>query len=279
MARGKWSSRRGGMTITMTQWALGAAMLAVLAVLAAGATPGCVCPGKNVFTPPAVVEAPPYKAPPPAPPVVLPEQPPVARPPVVLPPPVVPQHTAQAIEDLHQKYPNLFDFDRARGMIRFNSDITFDSGSTIVKPQAKAALTKLAGILSEDQVRDRSMTVVGHTDTVRVAKPTTIATLQRLGKEPTNQGLSEARAEAVAGVLRAGGVSAERMGTRGRGPDQPIADNSSVAGKARNRRVEIFLTPLGGKAATSGEEEMIPAPVPAGGSRGYDSGAVEVPFE
>ncbi|MCY2929959.1 MAG: hypothetical protein NTV86_10775 [Planctomycetota bacterium] len=130
----------------MARWAVGVGMLAVLA---AGATPGCVCPGKNIFTPPAVVEAPAYKAPPPPPPVVVPEQPPVRPlPPVVTPPPVIPTKTADAIEDLHQKYPGMFDFDRARGMIRFNSDITFDSGSTIVKPQAKTALTRLAGILS-----------------------------------------------------------------------------------------------------------------------------------
>lgn len=266
-ARGMWSSRQGG-AITISRCAMVGGMLAIAV---AGVMPGCVCPSPNVFAKPAVVEAPPVR---PAPPIIVRDDPP---PPVVKPVPLMPTKTADAIEDLHQKYPGLFEFDRAKGMIRFNSDITFDSGSAVVKPQARAALTKLAGILSEDQVRDRSMTVVGHTDTVRVGKASTIATLKRLGKEPTNMGLSEARADSVAGVLRAGGVSAERMAARGRGPDEPIADNASVAGKARNRRVEIFLTPLGGKAPAT--EMEAPAAPATGDVRGYESGAVEVPFE
>ena len=273
-APGRQSSRQGGTDKRIVRWVMGAA---TLALVIGGVLPGCVCPSDNVFTPPKTVEAPrPLPpAPPPAPePVRLPPPLPPA------PPPVGPKQTAEAIEDLHQKYPGLFDFDRAKGRIRFNSDITFDSGSAVVKPQARAALTKLAGILSEDQVRDRSMTVVGHTDNVRVGKASTIATLKRLGKEPTNMGLSQARAEAVAGVLRTGGVSAERMSTQGRGPDEPIADNASVAGKAKNRRVEIFLTPLGGKVpAGEMEEPTSPAPVPAGGAHGYESGAVEPSFE
>lgn len=267
-AQGMQGFRQGGATM-ITRWLI---LGGLLAALGAGGLAGCVCPGPNVFAKPAVVEAPPVR---PAPPITVRDSEPMPPPPP--PKPFLPAETAKAIEDLHQKYPDLFDFDRARGMIRFKSDVTFDSGSAVVKPQARAALTKLAGILSEDQVRDRSMTVVGHTDSVRVGKASTIATLKRLGKEPTNTGLSEARAEAVAAVLRAGGVSADRMGTQGRGPDNPIADNSSVAGKARNRRVEIFLTPLGGKAPAM--EMEAPAAPASGGVRGYESGAVEVPFE
>ncbi|MCY2927613.1 MAG: OmpA family protein [Planctomycetota bacterium] len=268
-ARGMWSSRQGGVS-AISLWVLVGGMLAVVGV---GGLAGCVCPSQNVFAKPAVYETPAPRA---APPIVVREPEPLP-PPMVKPIPLVPKQTADAIEDLHQKYPNLFDFDRNKGMIRFKSDVTFDSGSAAVKPQARAALTKLAGILSEDQVRDRAMTVVGHTDSVRVGKPSTITTLKQLGKEPTNMGLSEARAEAVAGILRSGGVSAERMSTRGRGPDEPLADNASVAGKAKNRRVEIFLTPQGGKAPAT--EMEVPMAPPSGGVRGYESGAVEVPFE
>jgi len=153
-----------------------------------------------------------------------------------------------AIEDLGQKYPGLFTFDKEKGLFRFNSDITFDSGSSVVKPDARAALTKLAQILSGDLAGDRMMTIIGHTDSDHVRKAETIARLKKLGKPADNMGLSEARAEAVAEILRAGGVDAGRLATQGKGETNPIADNTSPAGKAKNRRVDIYLTPMAGAA-------------------------------
>ena len=194
-----------------------------------------------------VVEAPPElprrveppPAPPPPPVVVVPQPPP--PPPVV--PPVVPPAVAQAIQDLSDKYPGLFRFDKAKGLIYFDSDLTFDSGSAVVKPDAKAALGKLAKILADDEVKDRRLSIIGHTDTDRVVKPATIATLKGLGKSADNMGLSEARSESVAAVLQAGGIDAARMASKGKGDSEPVADNRTPEGKARNRRVEIYLTP------------------------------------
>jgi len=77
-----------------------------------------------------------------------------------------------------------------------------------------------------------------------VVKRATIAHLRKLGKPATNMGLSEARAEAVAAVLRAGGVDASRMSTSGRGAADPVASNGTAAGKAKNRRVEIYVKPI-----------------------------------
>jgi outer membrane protein OmpA-like peptidoglycan-associated protein len=191
---------------------------------------------KNVYQEPAPRE-------PKAAPKVVPEPPPPPPPPAAVPPAVV-----AAIEDLGQKYPGLFVFNKETGQFRFNADITFDSGSNIVKPQARIALARLAQILNADQARDRMLTIVGHTDADRVRKPDTIARLKALGKPADNMGLSEARAEAVAEVLKAGGIDAARVVTHGRGETEPIADNRSAAGKARNRRVEIFLTAMGGPA-------------------------------
>jgi len=179
------------------------------------------------------------------------ETPPVAAEPEPVPPPpapLVPPEVAAAIEDLGQKYPGLFTFDKQTGLFRFNSDITFDSGSNVVKPGAEAALAKLAQILNVDQARDRRLTIVGHTDSDPVRKPDTIARLKGLGKTADNRGLSEARAEAVAAALKAGGIDAGRIVTQGQGETQPIADNRSPDGKAKNRRVEIYLTPGGGAA-------------------------------
>jgi outer membrane protein OmpA-like peptidoglycan-associated protein len=88
------------------------------------------------------------------------------------------------------------------------------------------------------------MTIIGHTDSDRVVKPTTIAHLKGLGKPADNMGLSDARAEAVAAVLGNGGIDARRMSTEGKGQSLPIADNRTPEGKAQNRRVEIYLAPL-----------------------------------
>ena len=189
---------------------------------------GCGCPPLEK----PAVEAPPPE-PPPAPRVVEPPPPPAPLPPAV----------AKSIEDLSDKYPGLFKLDKDKGLLVFNADVTFDSGSAVVKPDAKAALGKLAQILGEDEVKDRRLTIIGHTDTDRVVKPATIDSLKKLGKSVDNMGLSEARAEAVAAVLRASGIDAARMTTSGKGSTEPVADNRTPANKARNRRVEIYLTP------------------------------------
>ena len=87
----------------------------------------------------------------------------------------IPGPVAVAIEDLASKYPGLFVFDKEKGRLRFSSDITFDSGSNVVKPEAKAALTKLAQILNGGLAKDLALTIVGHTDSDAVKKPETIA--------------------------------------------------------------------------------------------------------
>ncbi|MDM8008313.1 MAG: OmpA family protein [Phycisphaerae bacterium] len=188
---------------------------------------GCGCPP---------VEQAPAEIPPP----VLKEPPPPPPPP---PPAPLPPAVTKSIEELNQKYPDLFKFDKDKGLLYFSSDATFDSGSAVVKPEAKAALGKLAQILNEDEVKDRTLTLIGHTDTDRVVKPATIAMLKELGKSVDNMGLSRARAEAVAAVLEVNNVDASRITTIGKGEAEPVADNRTPEGKARNRRVEIYVTP------------------------------------
>ncbi len=190
---------------------------------------GCGCPPAEK---PAVEVAP--AEPPPPPRVVEPPPPPAPLPPAVV----------KKIEDLSDKYPGLFKLDKDKGMLVFNADVTFDSGSAVVKPEARSALEKLAQILGEDEVKDRRLTIIGHTDTDRVVKPATIESLKSLGKSTDNMGLSEARAESVAAILRTGGVDMSRITTSGKGSTEPVTDNRTSAGKAKNRRVEIFLTPM-----------------------------------
>lgn len=215
----------------------------LLAAFVMFACAGCCCfkPKKpTAKVPVPVAEAPPEEpAPPPPPPPVQP--PPAPEPP---PPPPLPPAVSKSIEDLSDKYPGLFKFNRGKSLLYFNTDVMFDSGSAVVKPEAKVVLGKLSTILNEEGASDRKLTIIGHTDTDRVIKPTTIANLKKLGKPANNMGLSEARAEAVAAVLQAGGIDAARMTTQGKGESQPVADNRTPSGKARNRRVEIYVTPM-----------------------------------
>ncbi len=153
----------------------------------------------------------------------------------------LPEQVALEIEAVGRQHPNLFEFERESGRLRFAGDITFDSGSNLVRPDARTALRQLAAILGGEAGRAVTVTIVGHTDSVPVRKPATIALLKGLGKSPDNQGLSDARAEAVAEVLTAGGVAASRIATQGRGSSEPIADNGTAQGRAQNRRVEIYL--------------------------------------
>lgn len=103
------------------------------------------------------------------------------------------------------------------------SDISFDTGRSDIKPELRPVLDQFA------QGLDHSMNVrvVGHTDST--------------GSAAVNDPLSVDRARSVREYLEARGVAGQRVEISGEGARQPIADNSTEAGRARNRRVEIFL--------------------------------------
>ncbi|MEO8152094.1 MAG: OmpA family protein [Rhizobacter sp.] len=105
------------------------------------------------------------------------------------------------------------------------SDISFSVNRADIKPELRAVLDPFATSLQGDpNVR---VSVVGHTDST--------------GSDAVNNPLSLERAHSVRDYLAARGVSAARIETSGRGEREPIADNGTDAGRARNRRVEIFL--------------------------------------
>lgn len=108
--------------------------------------------------------------------------------------------------------------------------ITFGFDSSEVQAQFYPVLNNLAGTLSEyDQT---IIEVAGHTDNV--------------GAAGYNQQLSERRAQSVANYLAGQGINQQRMITVGAGLTRPVADNSTEAGRAQNRRVEITLVPIQG---------------------------------
>ncbi|WP_425510506.1 OmpA family protein [Xanthomonas hawaiiensis] len=106
--------------------------------------------------------------------------------------------------------------------------ITFDFNQSTLKPQFYSALNGVAQTLGE--YNQTMIEVVGHTDSI--------------GSDAVNQRLSEQRASSVAAYLTAQGVQPERIQTLGAGKKYPIADNSTEAGRAQNRRVEIRVVPL-----------------------------------
>lgn len=106
------------------------------------------------------------------------------------------------------------------------SDFSFDVGRAAIKPQMRPVLDQFAqGLDPAMRVR-----IVGHTDST--------------GSDAINNPLSVDRAQSVRDYLAGRGVAPTRVETEGRGAREPVADNGSDAGRAQNRRVEIFLREL-----------------------------------
>ncbi len=110
--------------------------------------------------------------------------------------------------------------------VTFDSGILFDFNKSTLRPEAKASLDKFAAEMSD--MKETGITVYGHTDNV--------------GSEAANRKISLQRAESVGNYLNSKGIAKSRITMQGMGYDQPVADNSTEAGRAQNRRVEVFIT-------------------------------------
>lgn len=105
------------------------------------------------------------------------------------------------------------------------SDISFDTGSAVVKPNLRPILDRFAeGLRNNPRAEVR---IVGHTDST--------------GSDAVNNPLSQDRAASTRDYLVARGVPFDRFMVEGRGSHQPVAGNDTAEGRARNRRVEIFV--------------------------------------
>ena len=151
---------------------------------------------------------PPPPAPPPAPPVAPAPAP--APSPAMTPPPAAPVVPVVPPAPVQEK-------------VTFAADAYFDFDKSRLKPEAQAKLSDLV-----DKTKGVNLEViiaVGHTDII--------------GKDAYNQKLSIARAEAVKTFLTGKGVEKNRVYTEGKGSKQPVADNKTAEGRAKNRRVEV----------------------------------------
>jgi len=110
----------------------------------------------------------------------------------------------------------------------FSADAFFDSGASELKPAGMAALQSLITALKQPGLQ--SVRITGHTDA--------------RGSDALNLRLSIARAQAVREYLQSQGVDGARIQADGKGKSQPVAENSSAQGRAKNRRVEISVVSL-----------------------------------
>jgi outer membrane protein OmpA-like peptidoglycan-associated protein len=104
--------------------------------------------------------------------------------------------------------------------------VYFATNKYDITPNSKLALDKLIKIFSE--YAETNLLIEGHTDDV--------------GTDAYNLSLSERRAEAVSNYLRNSGIASARLITKWYGESQPVADNTTAANRALNRRVEFVIT-------------------------------------
>ncbi|MDB5870150.1 MAG: OmpA/MotB domain protein [Polaromonas sp.] len=134
----------------------------------------------------------------------------VTPPPVVVAPPVIAPAVVPVVPIAATK-------------VTYAADAFFDFDKSVIKPAGKEKLDDLIG-----KIKDINLEViiaVGHTDSV--------------GSDSYNQKLSVRRSEAVKAYLVSKGIEKNRVYTEGKGEKQPVADNKTAEGRAKNRRVEI----------------------------------------
>jgi OmpA-OmpF porin, OOP family len=199
-ASDNWRSGHGNL-----QWKNGDGTLCWRDAAWTPATAAKGCDGAIVAPPPAPARPPVVAPAPVAPPAAAPVAPRAAPAPAPAPAPVAPPAPPAATK------------------VTYAADAFFDVNKSVIKPEGKAKMDDLVG-----KIKDINLEViigVGHTDSD--------------GGDAANQKLSVSRAEAVKAYLVSKGIEKNRVYTEGKGEKQPVADNKTKEGKAKNRRVEI----------------------------------------
>ena len=105
------------------------------------------------------------------------------------------------------------------------SDVSFDVGRAVIKPNFDPILNQFASSLNQHP--STTVSIIGHTDNT--------------GSDAVNNPLSVNRADAARDYLVGRGVARNRIATDGRGEREPIADNNTSQGRDKNRRIEIYV--------------------------------------
>ena len=150
----------------------------------------------------------------------------------------LPAKVNAALTAFADKNPNMVEFNKDIGMLKFKSDFTFGLGSATPNATAVAAMAKLVEVLNTEDAVDFSVYVAGHTDDVPVVRTKPM--------HPNNWYLSVHRAVGVTKVLEAAGLDSSRICAMGFGEWHPIEPNKpGKKGSAKNRRVELWIVPSG----------------------------------
>jgi chemotaxis protein MotB len=133
----------------------------------------------------------------------------------------------------------------SRGVsVEINASVLFDPGDVKLMPASVEALRAVAALLKEDS---HDVQVEGHTDNQPIANP----------RYPSNWELSSVRASSVVRLFIDAGVAPTRLTAVGYSSNQPVADNDTPQGRARNRRVAVTI--LSGIPDPSTEVPTVPA--------------------
>jgi chemotaxis protein MotB len=165
----------------------------------------------------------------------------------------LPPDLNKMLKDFADKYGDKVEYDPARGLLKWKSDLLFDLGSAELKADALPALQDFATILKSDAAAGFDTMIAGHTDNTRIGKP---ATRQQ---HPTNWHLSAHRAISVLFELIKDGVDPTRQTVMGYGEYQPVVANDTTENKAQNRRVEIYLVRKSSLPGATPEPQVAPA--------------------
>jgi outer membrane protein OmpA-like peptidoglycan-associated protein len=131
----------------------------------------------------------------------------------------------EEIESLRRKLNSIATERTEKGLMMTLGDFVFDSGRSTIKQEAVDNFSKVVNFINT--YPNNKVQIEGHTDST--------------GSNKLNLKLSQLRADAVKNLLIKNGIQAELISATGMGEELPIADNSSEAGKAKNRRVEIII--------------------------------------
>ena len=161
----------------------------------------------------------------------------------------LPYGVSSRLSDLARRYPSL-NYDPATGISKLDSDVLFEEGDAQLNGESQKMLREFARILQSPEASELKVMVVGHTDSLQVAR--------RPVREvhPDNWRLSTARSLAVCDFLRQQGLPENKMGLAAFAQHQPLTPNATAADRQRNRRVEIFVT--GPETPIVGWTETIP---------------------
>lgn len=145
---------------------------------------------------------------------------------------LLPEFKAEAPDNLRGALSGTESVSLAKLVIQSSNPELFQSSRPTLTQGYESLVASIAKVILANQELIGSITVVGHTDNVRLQKSNPLS---------SNQRLSEARAKTIASLLVQAGVPRERIHFEGRAETDPAADNSTREGRALNRRVEVLV--------------------------------------